>query len=160
MLVSVVVCSVLCLLISCAALFVVGHRIGRGHWLLSLATAASVGFASWLLQHSLTDSGLALDATLTVAVVATAVVAAAFERWNPLGHACFASACVATVAYLGYAAFVLAVAHLGPWSMAFGILLFVLQFAAMGLLLVHTFEIIRRDVPYQLGTRRGSEARL
>ena len=142
MVVSVVICSVLCLLISCAALFMLGHRVGRGHWLLSLVTATGVGFAAWLLQHSLTAAGPPLDATLTVAVVATAAVAAAFERWNPLGHVCFASACIATLAYLGYAGFVLVAAHLGPWSLVFGGVLFALQLAAMGLLLVHTFEII------------------
>jgi cellulose synthase/poly-beta-1,6-N-acetylglucosamine synthase-like glycosyltransferase len=139
---DIVICAVLNLLLCCVALFLLGHRNTRGHWLLSLTAAACIAFVAWLLQHALTGTGTSLDAAMAVAVIATAVVTSTFDRWNAFGHACFAAALVATVCYLSYAGFVLVAAHLGFWSLVFGAVLFALQFAAMSLLVVHTFEII------------------
>lgn len=137
-----VVCAVFGLLLSCAALFLLGHRLRRAHWLLSLTIAGIITAVAWALQQAWTGAAPPLDGSLAVALLTTAGVTAAFERWNPLGHASFSAAILAAAFYLSYAGFVLVAAHLGPWSLVFGLVLFVLQFAAMALLLVHTFEII------------------
>ena len=152
MLADWVICAVLSLLLACATLFLLGHRVRRSHWSASLLTVALIASTAWLLQGAITGSSLDYEGTLLVALATGAVVTAAFERWNPLGHACFTATILAASLYLGYAAFVLAAAHLGPWSLAFGVILFVLQLTAMSLLVANTFEIV--DVVCRTGWER------
>jgi cellulose synthase/poly-beta-1,6-N-acetylglucosamine synthase-like glycosyltransferase len=142
MLARLVICSAFGLLLSFVALFLFGHRLRRGHWLVSLAVVLSIAAMAWGLHEGLTNDSPPLDRTLGFALLAGAVVTATFERWNALAHACFTAALLAAGLYLSYAAFVLSAAHLGPWSLGFGLVLFVLQFASMALLLVNTFEIL------------------
>jgi cellulose synthase/poly-beta-1,6-N-acetylglucosamine synthase-like glycosyltransferase len=72
----------------------------------------------------------------------TACVVALFDHWNPLGHSAFAAVIVTSATFLSYAAFVIFAAHLGPWSLAFAVILFFLQFGTLALLIANMFEII------------------
>lgn len=138
----IVICTVIGLILACLGLLVLGQRIRRGHWSVSLAAIATVAAGAWALQRQLTGQAPPLYGVLMVALSAGAAVTAAFRHWNLAGHACFTAAGLAAGVYIAYTGFVLTAAHLGPWSIAFGLLLLVLQLAAMGLLIVHTFEII------------------
>ncbi len=142
MLAQILICAALGLLISCGVLFVFGHRLHRGHWLLSLATIGALASLSWGLEQALWDNAPPFDASVATALIAGAIVTKLFDRWNAFGHACFTATFLAITLYLSYSALVLIVANLGSWSLIFGIVLFLLQLAAMLLLLVHTFEVI------------------
>lgn len=142
MMVDWLIFSALMLLLSCVTLFTLGHRLRRAHWLASLATMALLSAAAWTVQRFLHGTTPPLDAALAVSVVLGALVAVAFKDWNAWGHACFSASLFASVVYLAYTGYVLFAAHLGPWSMAFGLLLLFLQTGALTLLAVHTFEII------------------
>lgn len=134
--------SVTALLLSGGLLFLVGHRLRHAHWLTSLATLLAVSALAWNIQHGMTGQVPPFDVSMTVALVAGALVTAAFKDWNPVGHTSFAWVILASLAYLGYAIYVLVYAHLGILSLLFGLILLVLQFASLLLLAVHTFEII------------------
>ena len=69
------------------------------------------------------------------------VVTAAWEDWNPTGHATFTAVLLTGATFLVYVFYVLTTAHLGPWSLLFGSLFLVLQAVALALLVVYTFEI-------------------
>jgi cellulose synthase/poly-beta-1,6-N-acetylglucosamine synthase-like glycosyltransferase/ketosteroid isomerase-like protein len=137
-----VVWSAFCLLLSSVVLFAFGHRLRSGHWLLSLATILAIGALALVLQQALLGSAPPARETLTGALLAGALVTAAFERWNALGHAAFTAAALAAGLYVAFAGYILFAAHLGPWSLALGLVLFMLQFAAMALLVASTFEIV------------------
>lgn len=132
----------LSLLLSCVTLFTLGHRLRHTHWLASIAAIGLLGAAAWWLQSLLLGSAPPFDAALAASLVSGALVTAAFKDWNAWGHACFSASLSASVIYLAYTGYVLVAAHLGPWSLVFGILLLALQAAALTLLAVHTFEII------------------
>lgn len=123
-------------------MFTAGHRFQRGHWFLSLLTIGVLSALGWGIQQALMANAPPLEATVAVALFTGAVVTMAFERWNASGHACFTAAFLAITSHLIYSIYVLIVAQLGPWSMVFGVVLFLLQFLAMTLMLIHTFEII------------------
>ncbi|MBI1956528.1 MAG: glycosyltransferase, partial [Acidobacteria bacterium] len=97
---------------------------------------------SWLTHWSLASEPLPFEAVLGVALVVGVGVTAAFERWNPAGHAAFTAVLISTATFLVYACYVIAAAQLGPWSLAFALLLLGLQVATLALLMAHTFEII------------------
>lgn len=142
MLALLVVWSAFFVVSSGVALFFAGHRLRSGHWLLSLGTMAGLAGLAWTLQGIIMGSAPPGWETLTGTLLAGALVTAAFERWNALGHAAFTAATIAAGLYVAYAGYILFAAHLGPWSLAFGALLFVLQFGAMALLVASTFEIV------------------
>jgi hypothetical protein len=152
-----VVWSAFCLFLSSIVLFVFGHRLRSGHLLLSLATILAIGALAWMLQQALLGSAPPARETLAGALLAGAVVTAAFERWNALGHAAFTAAVLAAGLYVAFAGYILFAAHLGPWSLALGVVLVVLQFAAMALLVASTFEIV--DVMCRWRWEHRAEAR-
>jgi hypothetical protein len=90
-----VIWSALCLVLSSIVLFVFGHRLRTGHWLLSLTTILAIGALALMLQEALFGSAPPARETLAGALLAGALVTAAFERWNALGHAAFTAAALA-----------------------------------------------------------------
>jgi cellulose synthase/poly-beta-1,6-N-acetylglucosamine synthase-like glycosyltransferase len=128
--------------LSFAALFLLGHRVRRCHWLLSLLTALAFGSLVWVPVRLLLDPALPFGSTMVVTMLLTAGVTATFERWNALGHLAFSAAVATAAAFLSYAAYVVFTASLGPWSFAFGLLLLLLQMGALVLLLASTFETV------------------
>src|SRR5574340_189946 len=152
-----VIWSAFCLALSSVVLFVFGHRLRSGHWLPSLATILAIGALALILQQTLLGSAPPAPETLAGALLAGALVTAAFERWNAFGHAAFTAAALAAGLYVAFAGYILFAAHLGPWSLALGVVLFMLQFAAMALLVASTFEIV--DVLCRWRWEHRAEAR-
>ncbi len=137
---SVVLFSGTLLAIAYAALFAGGHRLRRGHWLLSLLAAGTTATAAWAFLRAAGAGPPPFGWALAGTVAAVAAVAAAFERWNALGHLAFAATVASAGSFLAYTGYVLVAAHLGPWSLTFGLVLFVLQAGALVLLVAGTFE--------------------
>src|SRR5579863_8122476 len=131
MLKEIVIYAGILLTLTSLGLFSIGSRLRRTHWLLSISTIASLAFTALLLQFALTGRALPLEATLLTAIVVSAVIAALFEHWNPIGHAAFAAAIIAASTFLTYAGYVIIAARLGPWSLAFSIFLFLLQIGTL-----------------------------
>ena len=142
MLKEIVIYAGILLTLTSLGLFSVGSRLQRAHWLLSILTMASLACAALLLQLALTGRALPLQATLLTAIVASSVIVALFEHWNPIGHAAFAAAIVAALTFLTYAGYVIIEAQLGPWSLVFSIFLFLLQVGTLVLLVANMFEVI------------------
>jgi cellulose synthase/poly-beta-1,6-N-acetylglucosamine synthase-like glycosyltransferase len=142
MLREIVIYAGILLALTSLGLFSAGSRLRRTHWLLSILTMASLVWAALLLQLALTGRALPVQPTLLTAIVVSSVIVACFEHWNPLGHAAFAAAIVAALTFLAYAGYVIVAAHLGPWSLAFSIFLFLLQVGTLVLLVANMFEII------------------
>jgi glycosyltransferase involved in cell wall biosynthesis len=138
-------------------LFTLGHRLRLVHWFASLGStvvliAASIGVFNFFS---------AVDLPMVESVAAGAAIAALFialfPSWNPVGHAAFTAIAISAGVFLAYAGFVISAARLGPLSLAFALLLFILQSASVLLLLAHTFEIL--DVVCRRQWARASGAR-
>jgi cellulose synthase/poly-beta-1,6-N-acetylglucosamine synthase-like glycosyltransferase len=142
MLKETVIFAGILLTLSSLCLFVAGSRLRRTHWLLSILTMAGLAGFALLCQRAFTGRTLPAQATLLAMIALSALVAACFEHWNPIGHASFAAAIVAAVTFLAYAGYVSIAARLGPWSLAFAILLFLLQAGTLVLLVANMFEVI------------------
>jgi cellulose synthase/poly-beta-1,6-N-acetylglucosamine synthase-like glycosyltransferase len=139
---EIVIYAGILLTLTSLGLFSIGSRLRRAHWLLSILTMASLAWAALLLQLELTGRALPIQATLLTAIVASSVIVALFEHWNPIGHAAFAAAIAAALTFLTYAGYVIIAAQLGPWSLAFSIFLFLLQVGTLVLLVANMFEVI------------------
>lgn len=142
MLSNSVIFSGLFLVITSCPLFVIGHRLRVSHWAWSQLVVLVLASAAWVAQHALTGNTLPFTETIVVAVVVGSVVTAWCTDWSPLAHATFTAVVCTVSSFLAYAVFVLMAAHLGPASLAFGIILLVLQAAVLLLLVAHTFEIL------------------
>ncbi len=142
MIVQIVIFTSLALTLTSLILFWLGSRINRQHWLLSLLLVGAVVSVSWSLQLVLTGQSLPFSLTILFSLAFSAVVVACFEHWNPIGHAAFAAVVATAAAFLAYALFVIVAAALGPWSMAFALVLFALQLGTLTLLVANMFEII------------------
>ena len=103
----------------------------------------------------MTRSGAPLPpvAWLPIAAVGLVTVALA-EDWNALGHGAMASTLTLGAAFLAYVGEVTLGAHLGPLSLFFSLVLFILQAAAIVLLCAGTYEIL--DVMCRIRWRRVS----
>ena len=134
--------SALSLLISSAALFLWGHTLRFRHWAVSQLTIACVAACAWALLRVVSEPTpmpwLPLAATLAVGTLITV----AWEDWNPLGHASFTAVVLTVATFLAYAVFVVATAHLGPFSLLFAMLFLCLQALALAFLVIYSFEIL------------------
>lgn len=138
MLTASVVATTISLLLATIALCTLGHRIGRSHWFGSLAVIAFIA----ALSVSLTAGEIDAARYIGLALLLGAIVTAAFPHWNAIGHASFTATAAAVITFLAYALHMLVQTSLGPWALAFGLVLFLLQSAALLLLVAHTFEIV------------------
>ena len=153
---TVVLISFVALVLSALLLFALGTRIRAGHWLFSLALGSAVAAGSWWGTSLLLAPAIPLAPVVAGGLILTACVAAAFDDWTSCGHLALAATLAASVAFLVYAAMLLVTTRLGPWSLAFGALLFLLQLAAHALVWTHTFEIL--DVMCRRTWRRRNPA--
>ncbi len=142
MFVDIVIFASILLTLTSVGLFFLGSRIQTGHWLLSLAVGAAFALASWSVQLLITGKALPFGLALLAFLSITACVVALFDHWTPFGHSAFAAVVITSATFLSYAAFVIFAAHLGPWSLAFAVILFFLQFGTLSLLIANMFEII------------------
>ncbi len=139
---QIVVFASLLLVLTSISLVWFGARIHRRHWLLSFFVVGLAASAAWVLHLSLLEENLPFSLTILVVLALAAPIIAVFDHWNPIGHAAFAAVVAAAASFLTYALFVITAAQLGPWSMAFAVVLFFLQFGTLALLVANMFEII------------------
>lgn len=142
MFVQIVIFVSISLTLTSLILFSLGARFQSKHWFLSLLVTGVVASAAWSLQLLVTGESLPFSLTVLFSLAFSAVVVACFEYWNAIGHAAFAAVVATAAAFMAYALFVIGAAGLGPWSMAFALVLFVLQLGTLTLLVANMFEII------------------
>jgi cellulose synthase/poly-beta-1,6-N-acetylglucosamine synthase-like glycosyltransferase len=109
--------------------------IGLPFGLVPIAVVA--GSATVLSHNRDFDIGLA-----ALAVVATALLRVAMRRWSWIGAQVFATALMASVAYLLYAASITYVVARDPVYLVASTLLLILEVAALSLSLSYLFEIV------------------
>ena len=134
--------SILGLIITTVVLLALSRTVRASHWLVSLLSAAGLGWLVWWITAVLSANPPEAHYTIATAVIATAICAALFEDWTSIGHLAYAGTAIASAAFLLYAGDVLSISQLGPWSMTFGVILWLLQALAHLLVLTHTFEIL------------------
>ncbi|CAN5650358.1 hypothetical protein BH23ACI1_BH23ACI1_30620 [soil metagenome] len=139
---DLVLVTFVALLLNTIILFGFGTRLRTGHWLFSLLLGAIVAGLSWWTMASFVVPSITLLQAVVGGVVITAIAAAIFDDWTSLGHVAIASTGAASTAFLGYAVFMVVTARLGSWSLAFAVVLLLLQTAAHLLVWTHTFEIL------------------
>ncbi len=127
--------------LSWAIVYLAGHRLKRGHWLFSILFVAGV---EWAAAGVVAAWGWGTPSTLGWILLGTAVVVviSATEHWNAAGHASFSSTLSLSGLFLVYIIYVTATSHLGPVSLIFSLILFVLQAFALLLLAASTYEIL------------------
>jgi cellulose synthase/poly-beta-1,6-N-acetylglucosamine synthase-like glycosyltransferase len=138
-------------LLSWGVVFLVGHRVRWGHWLLSLLALAGLEWASARLLILLGGAMPPLAAWAIVGVLAVLTLAVT-DHWNALGQSTMAATVTLSVLFLAYIVHVMVVSHLGPVSLFFSCLLFLLQAFALLLLVASTYEIL--DVMTRIRWRR------
>jgi cellulose synthase/poly-beta-1,6-N-acetylglucosamine synthase-like glycosyltransferase len=130
------------LFVTSALLFTVGQTVRVSHFAYSQLIVLGLGAAAWAFQCALTGHALPFAPTMLIVVVAGSIVAAGFRHWSSLAHAGLTAIIFTVASFLIYATYVLFAAKLGPASLAFGIILLLLQAAVLVLLVAHTFEIL------------------
>lgn len=129
-------------LLSAGLMFLTGHRLKRGHWLLSLSYLCMILLLNRVL---LSWAGFFdIDYTVPMAVLITGglIVIAMTANWNAFGQVSFVMVSMSTLSFLIYAAQVTFFSHLGPLSLMFSIILLVLVIMALSLFVAHSFEVI------------------
>jgi cellulose synthase/poly-beta-1,6-N-acetylglucosamine synthase-like glycosyltransferase/ketosteroid isomerase-like protein len=137
--------------LSWAIAYAIGHRLNRGHWLLSVLFVAGIECAAAWILVALGGQPPSTPEWILLASV-TAVVIATTEHWSAVGHSCFSSTLSLSGLFLVYIIDVTVTSHLGPVSLIFSLILFVLQAFALLLLAASTYEIL--DVICRLRWRR------
>jgi len=143
--------SIAGLITSTVSLIFLGHRVKKGHWLISLIYLAVVLLSSQAVLRS--TLGIHIENSLiAVGFAIGLVVIALTEHWNAIGQVCFSMVLLCACNYLAYSAYVTFFSSLGPLSLAFSIILLILIIAALFLMVAHTFEVI--DVICRIVWRR------
>jgi cellulose synthase/poly-beta-1,6-N-acetylglucosamine synthase-like glycosyltransferase/ketosteroid isomerase-like protein len=131
----------LAFLLAWALAFPLGHRLRRSHWLLSILYVALLELAAARILLFLGQGTVSVGSWVVLGVLAIAVIAAT-DEWNAFGHACLATTLTLGALFLAYVVQVTVESHLGPLSLIFSILLFVLQAFALLLLAASSYEIL------------------
>lgn len=140
--------------LSWAFAYLVGHRLKHGHWLFSVLFVAGVEWSAAAIVAALGGGAPSTLGWILLGTVAVAVISTT-EHWNAIGHSCFSSTLSLSGLFLAYIIYVTATSHLGPVSLIFSLILFVLQAFALLLLAASTYEIL--DVVCRLRWRRVVE---
>jgi cellulose synthase/poly-beta-1,6-N-acetylglucosamine synthase-like glycosyltransferase len=136
--------------------FLLGHRLRKGHWLLSLACLTLLEGGGYWFVARFQGPAPALAWWIPVALIALATVVLS-EHWNVLGQASMASTFGLSLFFLVYVVQVLIHSRLGPLSLFFSLLLLLLQTMAVVLLLAGSYEIL--DVLCRIRWRRIADPR-
>ncbi|MBI3596637.1 MAG: glycosyltransferase [Nitrospirae bacterium] len=153
MLVQFLYFSLTGMVLSGSLMLLLGHRVRRGHWLISLGYLSTIAYSSHLLLGSIgTLSTNAYSYLVLVLLIGTPIIALT-EHWNALGQATFTMALMSALSFLAYADYVTFSSHLGPLSLFFSVILLILEILALLLMMVHTFEVV--DVICRIRWRRS-----
>lgn len=142
MLIELLYFNVTGLFLSGALLLLLGHRVKRGHWLISLFY---LGLILYSVHAFLTLIGaLTPDqhSPIMLSLLLGLIVIALTKHWNAPGQAAFTMASASALSFLAYAAYVTFFSHLGPISLLFSVILLGLEILALVLMMVHTFEVV------------------
>jgi cellulose synthase/poly-beta-1,6-N-acetylglucosamine synthase-like glycosyltransferase len=131
----------LCFALSWGLVYVLGHRLRRGHWLVSLVCLAALqGGAYWFVDRV---QGPAPTPVCWIPAVLIALVTIVLtEDWNVLGQASMASTLSLSAHFLTYLVLIIVRSHLGALSLVFSVTLLLLQTLAVVLLCAGSFEIL------------------
>lgn len=133
--------SVAGLVISSGPLVFVGHRVKKGHWLLSFIYLAVVLVLAHQFIFHVFETTINRNAIVAVVVLSTLVIAV-FEQWNAIGQITFSLACQTALGFLAYSGYVTFFSELGPMSLSFSIFLLFLITFSLSLMIVQTFELM------------------
>ncbi|HEV8121395.1 MAG TPA: glycosyltransferase [Candidatus Polarisedimenticolia bacterium] len=153
-LVQIVEAQSICFAWSWSLVYLFGHRLRRGHWLVSLIYLAALeGGAFWLVDY-FSGPAPAPVYWIPVGLIALLTVVPT-EHWNVLGQACMASTLALGTHFLMYIVLISVRSHLGPLSLFFSLGLLALQTFAVTLLCAGSFEIL--DVLCRIRWRRVAD---
>jgi cellulose synthase/poly-beta-1,6-N-acetylglucosamine synthase-like glycosyltransferase len=144
----------LCFALSWGLAYLFGHRLRRGHWLVSLVCLAALeGGAYWFVDRF---QGPAPPPAywIPTGLIALATIVLT-EDWNVFGQACMTSTLGLGTHFLGYLVQIIARSHLGWLSLVFSLVLLFLQTLAVILLCAGSFEIL--DVICRIRWRRVAD---
>jgi len=131
--------------------FVAGHRLKRGHWLVTLMVVALL---EWTASRILLLLGGTLPSSIALAALGGLVllVVATTDEWNVFGQAAMSATWSLCLLFLVYIVYITSTSHLGWVSLFFSFILFVLQAMALLLLVASSYEIL--DVMTRIHWRR------
>ena len=130
------------LLLSAVILLAVGRRLGGPSTFFSLALALTIEAAGGALAVKL---GIPRDEVIicaAIGIVPAIAIIVLFPTWNPAGHAAWLFLAEASVLYLGVAAVITALVPMSVVGRVLGLLLLVMQCAAIVLMLSYTHELM------------------
>jgi cellulose synthase/poly-beta-1,6-N-acetylglucosamine synthase-like glycosyltransferase len=141
-------------LLAWGATFLAGHRLKRGHWLLTLLFVAGL---EWGAARLLLLLGGTLPSSIALAALGGLIllVVATTDEWNLLGQAAMSATWSLCLLFLAYIVYITSISHLGWVSLFFSFILFVLQAMALLLLVASSYEIL--DVMTRIRWRRVKE---
>ncbi len=116
-------------------------RVRRGHWLVSLVWFGALEAGAFVLLRRL-GVDIAPREYWAPALVFGLGSVAATDDWNAFGQACMAATLTISALFLVYIVEVTVLAHLGPLSLVFSLMLLALQAAALVLLIAGSYEIL------------------
>jgi cellulose synthase/poly-beta-1,6-N-acetylglucosamine synthase-like glycosyltransferase len=141
----------LAFLLAWGAAFVAGHRLKRGHWLVTLLFIALL---EWGAARLVLVLGGTLPSFTSLAILGGLIllVVATTDDWNALGQAAMSATWSLSLLFLTYIVYITSTSHLGWVSLFFSFILFVLQAMALLLLVASSYEIL--DVMTRIRWRR------
>ncbi len=137
---SILYYNIACFLSSIPPLVALGHRVRRGHRLLSLGYMTLLVYAGGLVLRAF-HTPMPPRAAIFIEFTAGALIALN-EDWNPPGNGTFWSAIMAMAGFLACSFHIVFFSGLGAPAMALGAVIFILQALSVVLMSAHTYEIL------------------
>jgi cellulose synthase/poly-beta-1,6-N-acetylglucosamine synthase-like glycosyltransferase len=153
-LVQVIFAQSFCFAVSWGLVYAFGHRLKRGHWLVSLVWLAALEAGAFWLVDRFEGPAPATTYWIPVGLIVLVTIVLT-EHWNVLGQACMASTIGLGTHFLVYVVQITVRSHLGPLSFLFSVVLIILQTFAVVLLCAGSFEIL--DVLCRIRWRRVAD---
>ncbi len=152
MLIEIFYFSITGFFLSVLLLLLLGHRVKRGHWIISLAYLAAIVYSNHTFLTGISYLTTDWYAPVVFSLIMSIFVIVLTEHWNAPGQVCFAMTLLSGLSFFGYACYVTFFSNLGPLSLFFSIILLLLVSLALFLMMVHTFEVV--DVICRIRWRR------
>ncbi len=153
-LVQLIYAQSVCFALSWGLVYLFGHRLRRGHWLVSLVYLAALEGGAYSLVDRFQGPAPPPMYWIPIGLIALATIALT-EDWNVFGQACMSSTLGLGTHFLAYLVQITARSHLGWLSLFFSLVLLFLQTLAVVLLCAGTYEIL--DVICRFRWRRVAD---